>query len=638
MTAQAQKETLGFQTEVKQLLHLMIHALYSNKEIFLRELISNGSDAADKLRFSAIADPSLYENNSDLAIEVEFDEKARTITIRDNGIGMSREEVIANIGTIAKSGTKEFLQALSGDKAKDAQLIGQFGVGFYSGFIVADKITVITRRAGMTSEHGVRWESSGEGEYTIENINRALRGTEVILHLKKDEDEFLNDYRLRHIIRTYSDHIAIPVKMRKPAEVKDGEQKEETALGEFEVVNRATALWTLPKKDIQDSEYIDLYKHISHDFMEPLIWAHNRVEGKQEYISLLYIPSHAPFDLWDRDQSHGVKLYVKRVFIMDNAEQFLPRYLRFVKGIIDSSDLPLNISREILQNNRLVESIKSGSATRILGMLEDLAKNDADKYAKFWGEFGKLLKEGPGEDSANQEKIAKLFRFASTKLDTDAQSVSLEDYVARMKDGQDKIYYIVADSFLAAKNSPHLEVFRKKGIEVLLLSDRVDEWLTSNFTEFSGKTLQSVAKGDLDLGSLEDEQEKEEQKKVENTFESMVKQVEETLKDKIKSARISHRLTDSPACIVADQNDMSSHMQRLLQAAGQAMPMGKPIFELNPTHPLINQLKDEADDERFSEWVHILFDQSVLAEGGQLQDPATFVKRLNKMLLQTAVV
>ncbi len=626
------KETLGFQTEVKQLLNLMINALYSDKEIFLRELISNASDAIDKMNFEALTKPDLNETNLDPRIELEFDEKARTITIRDNGVGMSRDEVISHLGTIAKSGTAEFLKSLSGDQAKDAQMIGQFGVGFYSSFIVADRVTVSTRRAGLSEKEGVRWESQGQGEYSIETITRATRGTEIVLHLKKDEDEFLNDYRLRHIITKYSDHIGVPIYMHKPAKETEGEENKEATSTEFEVVNRVKALWTLNKKEIKEEEYKEFYKHLSHDFMDPMVWAHNRVEGAQEYTSLLYIPAHAPFDLYQQEQRHGIKLYVKRVFIMDNAEQFLPRYLRFVRGIVDSSDLPLNISREILQSNKQVDSIKSGLTNRVLSLLEDLAKNNIENYSKFWDEFGRVLKEGVAEDFKNQERIAKLFRFASTHSDVATQNVSLEDYVARMKEGQEKIYYIVADSFLAAKNSPHLEVLRKKGIEVLLLSDRVDEWLVSSFSEFAGKHLQSVARGDLDLGNLEDEKEKESQKEVENTFESMVKQVEVVLKDKIKSAKISHRLTDSPACIVADSYDMSSHMQRLLNAAGQSMPMGKPIFELNPAHALVIKLKDETDDDQFKEWAHLLFDQAVLAEGGQLEDPGTFVKRLNKFL------
>lgn len=626
-----QKETLGFQAEVKQLLNLMIHSLYSNKEIFLRELISNASDAADKLRFAALADPTLLENDPELKVHVSFDKAARTITIADNGIGMTRDEVVANLGTIARSGTREFLAALAKEQASNTQLIGQFGVGFYSSFIVADKVTVLTRKAGMEPEHGVQWESNGEGEYTLETVNKVQRGTEIILHLRSDEDEFLDDWRLRNIIQKYSDHVTLPVMMKKPAE----DSKEENG-SEEDMVNRATALWTLPKSEIKDSDYCDLYKHIAHDFEDPLTWSHNRVEGKQEYINLLYIPARAPFDMWQRDRRHGLKLYVKRVFIMDDADQFLPNFLRFVRGIIDSNDLPLNISREILQNNRLVDTMRSGITKRILDMLAKLAQDDKEKYATFWKEFGAVLKEGPSEDFANREQIAKLLRFATTATDSADQTVSLDDYVARMKTGQEKIYYITGESYIAAKNSPQLEIFRKKGIEVLLLSERVDEWLVASLTEYQGKPFHSVAKGDLDLGSLENEAEKEQQKQVEDDFASLVKHVQEILGERVKEVRVTHRLTDSPACLVADESDIGLQMQRILKAAGQNIPTTKPILELNPEHHLISRLKNETDDERFKEWTEILFDQSVLAEGGQLENSAQFVQRLNKLLLELA--
>ena len=624
MTVAAHKETLGFETEVNQLLHLMVNALYSNKEIFLRELISNGSDACDKLRFEALSDDALFESDSDLKLRVEYDKEARTITVTDNGVGMDRQEVIDNVGTIAKSGTRQFLEALTGDKAKDAQLIGQFGVGFYSSFIVADKVTLTTRRAGLTEEHGVRWESDGKGEYTIETIDRPERGTEITLHLKEDEDEFLDGFRLRNIIRKYSDHISLPIVM--PAEGEDAEGDE--------TVNSASALWTRPKSEIEEDEYKEFYKHVAHDFEDPLTWTHNKVEGKYEYTSLLYIPQRAPFDLWDRDRRHGIKLYVRRVFIMDDAEQLMPNYLRFVRGVVDSNDLPLNISREILQSNKVVDSIRSGSVKKVLGLLEQMAKNEPENYAHFWNEFGKVMKEGPAEDFANQEQIAGLLRFATTHNDTEEQNVSLADYVARMKEGQDKIYYITADSFAAAKHSPHLEVFRKKGIEVLLLHERVDEWMISGLTEFDGKPLQSVTKGDLDLGELEDEEEKKEQEQQEQDFADLTKKVQETLGEDVKEVRITHRLTDSPACIVKDEHDMSANLERILKSVGQNVPTGKPILELNPDHPLVGRMREEQDDARFEEWSRILFDQAQLAEGGQLEDPATFVGRLNRMLLE----
>lgn len=626
-------ETLGFQTEVKQLMHLVIHSLYSNKEIFLRELVSNASDAADKLRFAALSEPDLLENDPDLKVMISFDKEAKTLTISDNGIGMSRQDVIEHLGTIAKSGTREFLASLTGDQAKDSQLIGQFGVGFYSAFIVADKVTVLTRKAGLNAEDGVRWESAGEGEYTIENINKPGRGTEIILHLKKDEDEFLDDWRLRNIIRKYSDHIMLPVVMKKPAAITAEGEEPAATVDEFETVNKATALWTLSKSELKDSDYNEFYKHISHDFEDPLLWSHNKVEGKQEYTSLLYIPARAPFDLWNREKQHGLKLYVRRVFIMDDADQFMPLYLRFVKGVIDSNDLPLNISREILQSNKQIDSMRAALTKRVLGMLEKLAEDDKEKYAKFWQEFGQALKEGPGEDYANKEQIAKLLRFATTQTNEAVQNVSLDDYIARMKPEQDKIYYITADNFAAAKSSPHLEIFRKKGIEVLLLSERVDEWLVAHLHEYQGKQLQSVAKGALDLGKLDDEENKEEHQKTENEFESVLKQVKSVLGEKVKEVRITHRLTESPACLVVDEHDMNMHMQRILKAAGQAFPTSKPIFELNPTHPLVQRLKQEPDDQRFGEWTNILFDQATLAEGAQLEDPAQFVRRLNSLLL-----
>ncbi len=627
MSAQTvQKETLGFQAEVKQLLQLMIHSLYSNKEIVLRELISNASDAADKLRFEALANNSLYENESELKIRVAFDKTARTVTISDNGIGMSRQEVIDNIGTIAKSGTKEFLNALSGDQAKDANLIGQFGVGFYSSFIIADKVTLITRRAGSTE--AVQWESTGEGDFTLESVEKSSRGTDIVLHLREGEDEFLNDWKLKSIIRKYSDHITLPIVMKK-SEWKDGEQ---VPTDEDEVVNKASALWARSKQDISDEDYKEFYKHVSHDFQEPLAWSHNRVEGKQEYISLLYIPSNAPFDLYDRDRRHGIKLYVKRVFIMEDAEKLMPQYLRFVRGVIDSADLPLNVSREILQHSKDIDTIKAGSVKKVLGLLEDLAENKPEEYSKFWNEFGRVLKEGPGEDFANKEKIAGLLRFASTHLDTEEQVVSLKAYVERMKEGQDKIYYITADSFAAAKHSPHLEIFRKKGIEVLLLSDRVDEWMLGGLTEFDGKPLQSVAKGELDLGKLEDEKEKEEQKKVEDNFKELVDKIQKSLGDRVKEVKVTHRLTDSPACLVAGEHDLSGNLERLLKSAGQKTPDTKPTLEINPNHRLLDILKSEADQNRFDDLAHVLFDQALLAEGGQLEDPASFVKRMNSLL------
>ena len=624
--ATQQKQTLGFQAEVKQLLQLMIHSLYSNKEIVLRELISNASDAADKLRFEALANNSLYEDDSELKIRVSFDREARTLTIADNGIGMSRDEVINNIGTIAKSGTKEFFQSLTGDQAKDANLIGQFGVGFYSAFILADKVTLTTRRAGSTE--AVRWESAGEGDYTLEAADKAGRGTEIVLHLREGEDEFLNDWKLKSIIRKYSDHITLPIYMKK-SEWQDGEQ---IPTEEEETVNKASALWARSKSEITEEDYQEFYKHVSHDFENPLTWSHNRVEGKQEYISLLYIPTKAPFDLYERDRQHGIKLYVKRVFIMDDADQLMPQYLRFVRGVIDSADLPLNVSREILQHSKDIDAIKAGSVKKVLGMLEDLAEKQPEQYSAFWGEFGRVLKEGPGEDFANKEKIASLLRFASTHADSDAQVVSFKDYISRMKEGQEAIYFITADSFAAAQHSPHLEIFRKKGIEVLLLSDRVDEWLLGSLTEFDGKKLQSVAKGDLDLGKLEDEAEKEQQKKTEDDYKSLVEKLQATLGDSVKEVRVTHRLTDSPACLVTGANDMSGNLERLLKAAGQKTSGSKPILEINPDHGIVQRLAAVNDDGKFADWAHLLFDQALLAEGGQLEDPAAFVRRINAML------
>ena len=623
----SQKETLGFQAEVKQLLQLMIHSLYSNKEIVLRELISNASDASDKLRFSALSDNTLYGGDSDLKIRIAFDKAARTLTITDNGIGMNRAEVIENIGTIAKSGTKEFFNSLTGDQTKDANLIGQFGVGFYSAFIIADKVTLTTLRAGETE--AVKWESAGEGDFTLEPADKKTRGTEIVLHLREGEDELLNDWKLKSIIRKYSDHITLPIVM-KASEWKDGEQ---VPTDEDETVNKASALWARAKNDVTEEEYQEFYKHLSHDFENPLAWTHNRVEGNQEYISLLYVPSKAPFDLYDRERSHGIKLYVKRVFILEDAEKLMPQYLRFVRGVIDSADLPLNVSREILQHSKDIDAIKAASVKKVLGLLEDLAENKPEQYQAFWGEFGRVLKEGPGEDFANKEKIAGLLRFASTNLDTEAQVVGFKDYIARMKEGQEAIYYITADSFAAAQHSPHLEIFRKKGIEVLLLSDRVDEWMLGGLTEFDGKKLQSIAKGDLDLGKLEDEAEKEAKKQVEDAAKDLIEKVKATLGEQVKEVRVTHRLTDSPACLVAGEHDLSGNLERMLKAAGQKTPESKPTLEINPTHGLVERLKAEKDDAKFNDLAHLLFEQALLAEGGQLNDPASFVKRMNSLLI-----
>ena len=629
----SEKQTLGFQAEVKQLLQLMIHSLYSNKEIFLRELISNASDAADKLRFEAINHADLFENDSALKIRVSFDKAARTITIADNGIGMSREEAIDHLGTIAKSGTKDFFSRLSGDQQKDAALIGQFGVGFYSGFIVADRITVESRRAGLPATEGVRWESEGAGDFTVEAIDKPQRGTTITLHLREGEDEFLSAWKLKSTIRKYSDHISLPIEMQK--EEWDEEKKETVLKDEHETINQASALWARNKSEITPEQYVEFYKHVSHDFEAPLTYTHNRVEGRSEYTQLLYIPARAPFDLWDRNKRGGIKLYVKRVFIMDDAEQLMPVYLRFTKGVIDTNDLPLNVSRELLQESRDVKVIREGSTKRVLSMLEELADNDEqaekDKYATFWKEFGQVLKEGIGEDATNKDRIAKLLRFASTQHDDDSQQVSLADYVARMKDGQDKIYYATGESFIAAKNSPHLEIFRKKGVEVLLMTDRVDEWMLSFLTEFDGKELASVAKGGLDLGKLEDEAEKKQHEETEVQYKELVEKMKTALAEKAKDVRVTFRLTDSPACLVADEHELSGNLMRMLKAAGQSAPESKPILEINPDHPLVQRLKYE--DAKFGDWSHLLFDQALLAEGGALTDPAAFVKRMNTMLL-----
>ena len=624
MTTNAHKETLEFQTEVQQLLKLMIHSLYSNKEIFLRELISNASDACDKLRFEALSDDALYEDDTELKLRVSFDKEARTITIADNGIGMNRTEVVENIGTIAKSGTRQFFDSLSGDQAKDSQLIGQFGVGFYSAFIVADRVTLTTRRAGTGPEHGVRWSSNGEGSYELETVEKAERGTEVTLHLREDQDEFLDHFRLRSTINKYSDHISLPIMMPS--------QDEEKA-GEYETVNSASALWARAKKDITEEEYNEFYKHVGHDFQDPLAYVHSHVEGNQSYTSLLYIPQRAPFDLWDREQKHGIKLYAKRVFIMDTTDQLMPTYLRFVRGVIDSSDLPLNVSRELLQHNRMIDTIRGASVKKVLGMLEGLAKNDAEKYRTFWEQFGPVLKEGLAEDTGNRERIAKLLRYTSTESDGDAQDVSLADYVSRMKEGQSKIYYVTADNYAAARNSPHLEIFKTKGIEVLLMSDRVDEWSMSYFTEFDGKPLQSVAKGSLELGELEDESEKEAFEKAVDECKELTTRMQEALGERVKEVRLTHRLTDSPSCLVVEEQEMAINMQKIMEAAGQKIPSSKPVLEVNPQHPIVLRLKDEADKQRFGDITSVLFDQAMLSEGGQLDDPSAFVSRVNSLLV-----
>jgi len=628
------KETLGFQAEVTQLLHLMIHSLYGNKEIFLRELVSNASDAVDKLRFEALADGALFENDPEPKIRIAYDAAARTITVSDNGIGMSRQEVIEHIGTIAKSGTREFFQQLTADRAKDAHLIGQFGVGFYSAFIVADRVTLVTRRAGLGAEHGVRWESTGEGGFTVETIDRASRGTEITLHLRPEEDELLSGYRLREILKKYSDHIAVPILMKK--EQWDAEAKKQVATGEDEQVNRASALWTRPKSEITEEQYHELYKHVGHDPEPPLTFVHARVEGRQEYTLLLYVPQRAPFDLWDRDHRRGIKLYVRRVFIMDDAEQLMPAYLRFVRGVIDSNDLPLNVSREILQQSRDVQAIRAEAVKRVLRMLEELGDKQPEQYATFWTAFGRVLKEGVPEDRSNLDRIAKLLRFSSTREDSDAQTVSLASYIGRMKEGQDAIYYITADSYAAAKNSPHLEIFRKLGVEVLLLHDRIDEWVVSSLTEFEGKSLQSVAKAGLDLSKIGGEAPTPEDTKPSGEQGALIERMQKALVDRASGVRITHRLTDSPACLVSEDFGMSTHLERMLKAAGQQVPPSKPILEINPTHPIVERLKQETDDARFADWSHILFDQATLAEGGHLEDPASFVKRLNELMLTLA--
>ena len=632
----SEKQTLSFQTEVKQLLKLMIHSLYSNKEIFLREMISNASDAADRLRYEGLDRPEVYENDPDLKIIISYDPEKRTVTISDNGIGMTREETISHLGTIAKSGTKEFIARLTGDEQKDAALIGQFGVGFYSGFIVSEKITVETRRAGLAANEAVRWESSGEGEFSVESIEKASRGTDIILHLREGEDELLANWRLRSIIRKYSDHIPIPIQMEQ--DVWDEETKTMKPGKELTTINQASALWSRSRSEISDEQYREFYKHVSHDFNDPLVWTHNRVEGRAEYTQLLFIPKRAPFDLWDRNKGSGIKLYIRRVFIMDDAEQLMPVYLRFVRGVIDSNDLPLNVSREILQESRDVKMIREGSTRRVLSMLEELAGSEEqekkDQYAEFWGQFGQVLKEGVGEDASNRDRIAKLLRFASTHNDTDIQNVSFDDYIARMKEQQDKIYYVTAENHAAAKNSPHLEIFRKKGIEVLLMTDRVDEWFLTFLTQFADKDLVSVAKGGLDLGELEDEAEKKHFEETRTDYRDIVEKMQQILQDKAKEVRVTHRLTDSPSCLVADDHDLSANLQRMLRAAGQNAPDTKPILEINPDHPLVQSLKK--DDARFEDWTHILFDQAMLAEGGIPEDPAAYVRRVNELLLTKA--
>ena len=631
MAVEAQKETLGFQTEVKQLLHLMIHSLYSNKEIFLRELISNASDAADKLRFEALSAPELLEGDAELKIRISFDKDANTLTIEDNAIGMSRDDVINHLGTIAKSGTAEFFKNLSGDAKKDSQLIGQFGVGFYSAFIVADKVEVFTRRAGAPASEGVLWSSQGEGEFDLSKIEKAERGSRIVLHLKKEESEFADGWRLRNIIKKYSDHVALPIELPKEA---SGEEKEADAAVEWEVVNRASALWTRPRTDVKDEEYQEFYKHVSHDFENPLAWSHNKVEGKLEYTSLLYVPTRAPFDLYQREAPRGLKLYVQRVFIMDQADEFLPLYLRFTKGIVDSNDLSLNVSREILQKDPVIDSMKSALTKRVLDMLEKMAKNSPDDYKKFWEAFGQVLKEGPAEDFSNKEKIAGLLRFASTQSGNDEQVVALSDYIARMKEGQDKIYYLTGESYAQVKNSPHLEVFRKKGIEVLLLTDRIDEWLMSYLTDFDGKSFVDVARGDLDLGALDSDEDKQAQDEVAKSKEALVTRLKAVLGDQVADVRVSHRLTDSPAILAIGEQDLGLQMRQILEASGQKVPESKPVFEINPAHSLVEKLDAESNEQRFEDLSRILFDQAALAAGDSLKDPAAYVQRLNKLLVE----
>ena len=634
MSVETQKETLGFQTEVKQLLHLMIHSLYSNKEIFLRELISNASDAVDKLRFEALSKPELLEGGAELKIRVSFDKDAKTVTLEDNGIGMSREDAITHLGTIAKSGTADFMKNLSGDQKKDSHLIGQFGVGFYSAFIVADKVEVFSRRAGLDASQGVHWSSKGEGEFEIATIDKADRGTRIVLHLKANEDEFADGYRLRNIIKKYSDHIALPIELPKEQAAAEGEEK---PAQEWEVVNRASALWTRPRTEVKDEEYQEFYKHIAHDYENPLSWSHNKVEGKLEYSSLLYVPARAPFDLYQREAPKGLKLYVQRVFVMDQAESFLPLYLRFIKGVVDSNDLSLNVSREILQKDPIIDSMKSALTKRVLDMLEKLAKNEPEQYKGFWKNFGQVMKEGPAEDFANKEKIAGLLRFASTQGEDGEQVVSLAEYLARAKEGQDKIYYLTGETYAQVKNSPHLEVFRKKGIEVLLLTDRIDEWLMSYLSEFDGKTFVDVARGDLDLGNLDSEEEKKEAEEVAKAKEGLVERIKTALGDAVSEVRVSHRLTDSPAILAIGEQDLGMQMRQILEASGQKVPDSKPIFEFNPAHPLIEKLDGEQSEERFGDLSHILFDQAALAAGDSLKDPAAYVRRLNKLLVELSV-
>ena len=631
MSVETQKETLGFQTEVKQLLHLMIHSLYSNKEIFLRELISNASDATDKLRFEALAKPELLEGGAELKIRVSFDKDAKTVTLEDNGIGMSREDAITHLGTIAKSGTADFMQHLTGDQKKDSHLIGQFGVGFYSAFIVADKVDVFSRRAGSPASEGVHWSSKGEGEFEVATVEKAERGTRIVLHLKAAEDEFADGWRLRNIIKKYSDHIALPIELPKEFH---GEEKDKPAEVEWETVNRASALWTRPRTEIKDEEYQEFYKHIGHDFENPLSWSHNKVEGKLEYTSLLYTPARAPFDLYQREAPRGLKLYVQRVFVMDQAESFLPLYLRFIKGVVDSNDLSLNVSREILQKDPIIDSMKSALTKRVLDMLEKLTKNEPEQYKSFWKNFGQVLKEGPAEDFANKEKIAGLLRFASTRSEDGEQSVGLGEYIARMAEGQDKVYYLTGESYAQVKNSPHLEVFRKKGIEVLLLTDRIDEWLMSYLTEFDGKHFVDVARGDLDLGKLDSEEDKKAQEEVAKAKEGLVERLKTALGEQVAEVRVSHRLTDSPAILAIGEQDLGLQMRQILEASGQKVPDSKPIFEFNPSHPLIEKLDGEADEDRFADLSHILFDQAALAAGDNLKDPAAYVQRLNKLLVE----
>jgi molecular chaperone HtpG len=634
MSVETQKETLGFQTEVKQLLHLMIHSLYSNKEIFLRELISNASDAVDKLRFEALAKPDLLEGGAELKIRVSFDKDAKTVTLEDNGIGMSRDDAVTHLGTIAKSGTADFMKHLSGDQKKDSHLIGQFGVGFYSAFIVADKVDVYSRRAGLAASEGVHWSSKGEGEFEIATVEKAERGTRIVLHLKSGEDEFADGWRLRNIIKKYSDHIALPIELPKEVAAVEGEEKPAV---EWETVNRASALWTRPRTEIKDEEYQEFYKHIAHDFENPLSWSHNKVEGKLEYSSLLYVPARAPFDLYQREAPKGLKLYVQRVFVMDQAESFLPLYLRFIKGVVDSNDLSLNVSREILQKDPIIDSMKSALTKRVLDMLEKLAKNEPEQYKSFWKNFGQVMKEGPAEDFANKEKIAGLLRFASTQGEEGEQVVSLAEYLARAKEGQDKIYYLTGETYAQVKNSPHLEVFRKKGIEVLLLTDRIDEWLMSYLSDFDGKSFVDVARGDLDLGNLDSEEDKKAAEEVAKSKEGLVERLKTALGDSVAEVRVSHRLTDSPAILAIGEQDLGMQMRQILEASGQKVPESKPIFEFNPAHPLIEKLDNEQSDERFGDLSHILFDQAALAAGDSLKDPAAYVRRLNKLLVELSV-